>query len=340
MKKHTRTIAIMTVLYLINYCANATVLTVSNNDVEVGQFSSISDAHNAANAGDTIYLSPSLKSYAGNDITKKIVILGTGFIKANSQSGYTKITGTIRFQSGSEGSTISSLTGDFNIEVNANNITIQRNKLKTMIVSDNVKNTFIINNIIQNSDCSNNLVTLKSNSYTFLYNNIIIGCQAGFWYYSSTDFPVNNVCILALSNASTLINNNLIIGSKSIFGYENSEIYFHNNIISCSYYGGYDSHVYPFVINGTADNRSTIFIQNENLSNHFTDPSNLNYHLKAGSTAINAGVDGTDSGIYGSEFPFIDDGAPGIPTIYFLDGPMTGSQKDGINITIKAKTNQ
>ena len=131
--------------------------------------------------------------------------------------------------------------------------------------------------------------------------------------------------------------NNIIIGSKSLFGFNSSEISFYNNIISCKYYGGYDSYVHPRFTFGK--NESTIFIQDERLSENFEDPNNLNFHLKPTSTAVHAGIDGIDSGIYAGDFPFIDDGAPNLPTIYEMNIPRTASQKDGLSVEIKAKTN-
>ena len=38
-------------------------------------------------------------------------------------------------------------------------------------------------------------------------------------------------------------------------------------------------------------------------------------------------------------FPFVDGGTPSIPTIYYLDVPLSGTKQGGINVTIKVKSN-
>ena len=72
----------------------------------------------------------------------------------------------------------------------------------------------------------------------------------------------------------------------------------------------------------------------------FMDYPNDNFHLKLEPPAMRSGLGGAEIGIYGGDLPFIDGGYPNIPSIYYLDIPATGSQKEGINVTIKAKSNQ
>jgi hypothetical protein len=45
-------------------------------------------------------------------------------------------------------------------------------------------------------------------------------------------------------------------------------------------------------------------------------------------------------GIFTGPDPYILSGIPAIPTIYYLDVPLIGTQKEGINVTIKVKSNK
>lgn len=71
----------------------------------------------------------------------------------------------------------------------------------------------------------------------------------------------------------------------------------------------------------------------------FIDYSAGNYHPKPGSPSIGTGLIGVDIGGYGGDTPFFADGLSLLPTIYYPDVPITGSIQGGVNITIKAKTN-
>ena len=75
------------------------------------------------------------------------------------------------------------------------------------------------------------------------------------------------------------------------------------------------------------------------IDNIFIKRGEFDFHLKPESAAIGAGLNKVDLGAYGGDTPFDDNGYPAIPSIYYLDVPSVGSQKEGINVTIKAKSN-
>ncbi|MEP7264551.1 MAG: hypothetical protein ABI772_08635, partial [Bacteroidota bacterium] len=57
----------------------ATVLTVSNQSPNPGQYTTIQAAINAATAGDTVYVHPSATHYAPFNLDRKLTIIGNGF---------------------------------------------------------------------------------------------------------------------------------------------------------------------------------------------------------------------------------------------------------------------
>lgn len=60
-------------------CANAKILRVSNINGSTAPYSSIKEAHDAAENGDTIVIDGSSANYTGCKITKPLVFLGTGY---------------------------------------------------------------------------------------------------------------------------------------------------------------------------------------------------------------------------------------------------------------------
>ncbi len=312
-----KTAIYLTISILILYTTelNARILTVaSQSSPQVAQYNTIQAAHDEAQSGDTIYVYPSLIAYKGAVITKKIIIIGNGFTKVNDYSDCSKIlnTETLWFDAGSEGSVISSLSGNFAINVKASNVLVQRCKLGSFNVGTNVTLVSIINSFISS-------ISIGNNSLVSILNNII--------------YHGNHAAISIGTNGYGLIKNNIIsnIAAETIYGYSASII---NNIIftnSATYYLSSDA---------TIKNSPT----NVDTNIWFVDYANQNYHLKAGSPGIGAGKNEndtpTDLGIYGGDYPFIDDGAPSLPTVYYMNVPAIGSQKDGLSVEIKAKTNK
>jgi hypothetical protein len=86
---------------------------------------------------------------------------------------------------------------------------------------------------------------------------------------------------------------------------------------------------------GNSDNFTGI-----NMSTVFVDFTNRDLHLSQTSVASKKGINNEDLGAYGGLTPFVDKGIPDLPSIYYLNVPSSGSQQEGLNITIKAKTNK
>lgn len=291
----------------------AKVITVNNRlDIGVADYSNLQSAYDNANAGDTLLVYPSETSYAGIDIARKIILIGSGFTSTPNQPA-TKISGTVNFLTGSEGSVIESFGGEFNITVtNANSIAISKNKLGSIIIEDSF-NTMLFGN---NSPS----LTIKGNSLVEASNNILRSSQTPLTLEANSALNISN-SIMVVDNSNLLIKGGTVTGKNNL-------IYYVKIFNWYSYLGYYEDSKVNFYY-------SLIDYYSE-FNNLFSD----NYNLKPGSAASGTGENSTDMGIYGGATPFVDGGYPSIPIIYQLDVPLTGSQKDGLNVTIKAKTDK
>jgi hypothetical protein len=161
MKKFTL-ILIMTFSYSIAYSA---IITVDNKTPSIGQYKTLQDANDAANDGDTLYVCPSESVYPAAIINKKLTIIGTGHSRPGERLSTTTISGSMQFDEGAEGSALKGFGGYFAVIINSDDITIQKNRIKTIAVNENHKGTAILQNYINYS--SDKITLLKINNQTF-----------------------------------------------------------------------------------------------------------------------------------------------------------------------------
>jgi hypothetical protein len=312
----------------INFAA---IITVDNNYPKVGDYATLQEAHDAANNGDTIYVFPSLANYSAITLHKSLHIIGSGFQYFQQGVRTTLAEGTFDFTESSNGSSLSSFGGNFNIIINADNIKILRNKLKSVKVNSGHTGTIIKQNFLHDNN-SYYLIDIEGYNEVFIANNIIKN-HSVVWYNIAAN---NGKGIIAnqTSNTSAIIHNVIdLAGTTWSNGYEvamdvgTSNTIAYNNIILIGPIIGIQTEFYNNLLSPDLESVFVNFREND-------------YHLKSNSPAIGAGYAGVDMGIYSGETQFVDGGYPSIPSIYYLDVPLIGTQKDGINVTIKAKSNQ
>jgi hypothetical protein len=127
-----------TLLFLSTFCFcisvnGQTIRRVNNNPgiTGVNVYTTIQAAHDAAVAGDIVYVEPSTASYGDLISTKELSIIGNGYyIFENSSSNMpqdqrSSLFGTITLNLGSANSKISGLTGS-TINIKSNNVLIER----------------------------------------------------------------------------------------------------------------------------------------------------------------------------------------------------------------------
>ena len=300
-----------------------TIRTVDNNYPRIGQFSTLQEAHDAASNGDTIYVYPSQKGYTGITVTKRIILIGTGFgiPQANVQRSHI---GNMTFDPGSQNSIIEGFDGNFQLIINENYITAQRNKIGGINLKSGHLGNIISRNLI-------NYIDIENQNEVIFKNNIII-----------TTFKI---CIFSYTSNSSIILDYNVLRHNYAYGdvlqLGGSNLKMTNCILLQGHFNGVNtSESFNNICNSNQLSSVNGNIPNINMAEVFVDPENNDFHLKPGSPAIGTGLNGTDMGIYGGVTPFVDGRYPDIPAIYFLDVPLNAKQKEGINVIIKAKTNQ
>jgi hypothetical protein len=324
------------IIFLNGLVCNATTLIVDNHfPTPAGEYATIQLAHDAASAGDTILLTPSESSYTGINVTKQVHIVGTGWVRPSASIPNTKTDG-FSFSPGSEGSSVTGCEVIGLFVINANNITIKRNKCEKISVFANRTDVIIMQNFVMgysyNAGSLEAIVYFSENTEVFFSNNIVIN---GYSLYSNFGLVIN------YPSNSIVCNNIIKAEDYSIYIYKSGETYatqsfFNNIVIESGVYGIIGS--YNNISNSTQFPATDGNQQNVVMSTVFEDPDNYNFHLKAGSPAIGAGFEGTDCGIYGGTFGFVDNGRSWLPIITEVNVPVIVNKADGLDITVKAKS--
>ncbi len=331
-------ISIITLIIFSTATAFATVWTVDNKSGGVADFTQIQAAHDAAWAGDTIYVHSSGSSnYGVVTVTKQLYIIGPGYFlteNPNTQADTRPaICQRFYFDSGSEGSLLSGMTMDnygVDININTNNIIIKRNTCAEKTAQINIK-----------SDLSNIIITGNyfNNTHTGAGDVLYIGEDCNNIQISNNYFGNNNAfSIKASTSASIEAWNNVLGGNVEI---HNS--HFHNNILMTGTFAGTNNAADINHNIGDANQFGTANGNQENVSMNtvflFSGSTDGQWQLKSGSPAIGAGLNGEDCGMFGGTTPYILSGLPAIPTIYFFVAPGSASGTEGLQVQIKAKSN-
>jgi hypothetical protein len=336
----TRFILISTFLFLNSAVyVHGRIITVYNmNNLALADYSDIQTAHDNALNGDTLLVYPSEKSYSGLTFTKKIFLIGSGYISQNMLP-VTLIAGEVKFIEGSDGSTIESFGGGFNITIsNTNNILVSRNHL-SFLNMENSYNSLVHGNLMNGSYMNQDyMFNIKSNCLVEASNNII---RPG-----PHNCGTSGICYkgaISIDNSSILHINNSIIVSEGNFALYQGNASGRNNLV----FGGirwtnidfqYSIHSNPWAFETILDTTRNNFIVGD-INDVYIDFANSDYKLKPGSIGIGNGENNSNISIYAGYPPFIDGGYPSIPSIYHLEVPLNANQKEGLNITIKAKSN-
>lgn len=349
MKKYILSIVIC---LLMAVSVQAQVFVIERGSNTTLTFDNIKSAVDALQDNDKLYLPPGSYSlrgynwegYAGTEnysdllmINKKVSIYGGGCM--NGANSTILKDGTLAIGKDAAGSMITGIRFDYYFQL------------------DNVSNC-IVSRCIMNSyfklygEGSNNIVTecefrgqVDSNARGYLNNSgnglscIFSKCLFGSWYQLRGATVYN--CIfkdIYSSNYntsfynSTLRNNIYIVSSNvtnavlTIYGTNNS---FSNNL----WVGGYPA------ANAEDNNSFNNEIERETYANVFVNAVSGDYHLQSICKGKNAGNDGTDVGIYGTNLPFKEDRLPLTPNFSLISiSPETDATgKLPVNIVVDAQ---
>jgi hypothetical protein len=331
---------VFTVLAVAAFAATntfATVHQVDNNANSPGVFTTIEAAHDAATAGDTLYIHGSPTTYVTTDIEKQLTIIGEGALPDKNFTWRTNISGlNFKFNSlntasasGSKlyGCKISSLTIGRNstFTVAVNNITIQRNLITSAIYFEG----------------SSSNGAAGAHGGILISNNVIGGIQSGVIYnsiirnniinyiYSVGDetigsFTISNNIILQYVGScnSAAISNNIFFSSDATpLGSASSSANEYCSISNNCILSTAGTLTNALVIYGTNNGGNNLINTDPMFVNPVTDLTSYSptspasgpyadFTLANGSPCIGTGSDNLDMGIYGGAVPFFE----GTPT--------------------------
>ncbi|HUB59756.1 MAG TPA: hypothetical protein VL978_03580 [Puia sp.] len=349
MKKEIFTLLIFCPLVLWGPRAAARIWRVNNNVGINADFADFPAAVTGASAGDTIYLESSATTYTGASLSKKLVIMGTGYylsgthLNPNTQANTNPSTlSYIYFVSGSAGSVLSGMTIGSNLLLGDNTITIERCNMGTTYLylgyTGNSNNDTIRQNVLY-------IISGYSASYgatnTLIYNNIItyginfttnIGGINGYLINNDIGSTTYGAAYISASNF-TFQNN--ILYAPSLGTYASTNVYFNNIISTSSATSGIpagNANVF------SVTDFTTVYVGwGADASNYSPDGD---YALASGSPALGAGALNSttvDCGAFGGPAPYVLSGMPGIPSIYALTAPsQVNTGTASINVTISA----
>ena len=379
-----RIILIISSIYIFSF-SWADIITVSNNPDSPGQYTSLQTAIDAAMDGDTILIAGSPTSYGAITLDKKLRLIGAGIAPGYKQNAFTTVIATINLFANEnfQGASGSSFEGIV-LQCTATICSTMTNSNPGTIIKDitvdrcyyigftqpgigQTAGTFAVSYIedlnIRNSIFYGSNIFMSTGAQNIIISNNIFTNSSGFitGYITNTTNTSFNI----------VVSNNIFFGDDQ-FG-SNFNIYrgttynitFSNNILYRISPDPYIEIVENCVFNnnisfGASSNAFSVTGSNTGVNNiENSDPQFVSIapgatsftwtddlHIEPGSPGENAGVDGSNIGIYGGSFPFplggqYDAGpAPAIPEITIMNILNTALKKtDQLQVQIKANSN-
>ena len=292
---------------------------------------------------DTLHFEGSATNYAGFTLSKRLVIIGTGYFISgvNSNSGLQANTsssnfggGVIYFDSTSSGSTF----------IGLDNISFSNNFAAGASGTDNFTITRCnLSTIYQTYGLSGNNMTGWKINKCYITNGLSLNAFTLLNWEVTNNIFAGSITMNSTSNLNNLIRNNVIRSGIDIYS-----AYFANNTITGTTFTTINVTIKNNISSGTnlpagngnlnSQPDATVF---QGLTGNSTDGQ---WRLKAGSPAIAAGETiasiTPDIGAYGTDDPYKLSGIPAIPTIYALNVPASvPSNATTMPITISTKSN-
>lgn len=324
-------ISILTVLMItLNlYAQQAQIVVVDENGNDVGAFTTLKQALNAAPNNATYYIPGG--NFTCDSIAKKVHFVGAGFHSDSTLStNKTTLNSLFDLYDMADGSIFEGLniTGAVYVSSNniINNITIKRCRLVSLVGNFKINNLSVVNSVIistftntKNSTVSNSYIgSWIDNNENCIFKNCIMKCPTTV---NCKNIVIKNSYIkyqdyISATNLFLTFINNLIIDTVVA----NSSYVYSNNIINQSFENTFQS--------GTLNSSYEAF-------NELT-----NYQLKSTSLGKNAGDDGTDIGIYGGAYSWKEGAVPSNPHISkkIIGGQTDNNGNLNINVTVRGQS--
>lgn len=338
-------------------------------------YTDLQECIDAASDGDIIQIIPAVDHYGDVQISKELHLVGSGWVPDNQSGANTKINSIVFESNTSNGSTLNGLTfianwsypitfGELNAPLDTlKDIEIYNCKIPGIQQLDNcpIKNITLRNNLFAllyaNSGAVETLRFQVSDGATegvLISNNIILRSR----YTFGIAFPAIKVA------NQTIITNNLFISWSGLPTFSViHDCFITNNVFyaagiqgSTNYANVYSNNLsYTSGTNGNFPPPSTSIPANSGSGNIVdSDPLYLaitatyttyhitnDYSISEFSPLIDAGTDGTNIGLMGGQYPFVNyKNLRGVPYIHQLSVPGLIMENQDIELEAEARNNQ
>jgi len=336
-------------LLVFSYCTiSATTYRVSNVPNDDPDFTNLIDAHAIARSGDTLLIEGSDVSYGRLTMTKKLVIIGTGYFLDQNTGNSVGITAKIdqvvldpsitsNLNSGASGSEliglqISTPNANPNIGINVNDVIVKKCLTGDIrILASTVNNEFAVGTQVLQCYLIDDINSSRSNSPIVniqILNNIFVGTFGLSLVEGSSGAILHNIFEngLYLERFAGEIRSNIVVTTTVrdvvLPVLPNNQI--SHNVAAAGQFGDANGNFTTIVDNlfvGEAENS--------------TDGQ---WQLKPNSLAANRAHDGTDIGPYGGAIPYVLSGQGGSPAIIFFEAEPVGTNSETLKIRIRARS--
>ena len=163
---------VLSAFLLLFSIADAKIWRVNNNTGIAADFTTAQAAHDGAAVGDTLHFEPSLTSYGGVIMTKRLILIGVGdFLNINPNQQASGIAATLNdlniSNTGAAGSVVMVSFSYMSIN-SVSNIVVQRCFIGNRIDANDADNLVVRNCYF------NNMVNITTGSSNVLFHNNII----------------------------------------------------------------------------------------------------------------------------------------------------------------------
>lgn len=332
--KTTINIIIATALMAVATSATAKSWRINNNAAAAPDFASINAAMSSADvlAGDTLYLDPGTSLSGEQTVSKQVTIVGPGYFRTDTPHAFSYLEGKLVIRA-NDTKVEGIIMSNNDIVIIANNVTIERCRLKTVYVSAYGSGLGQYATIRQ---CYGERIegygpTENRSSYCTIENNILISSsnciyklylpkiRRNYIKETASSFPFHDL------NSAT-ITDNIIINTYEtgvrLFSYVSNSVNVSHNVMSGTENASYPDNIYG----GTEADIFTL-----------TGMNDQRYQLKDDSPAKGYASDDGDCGPYGGLTPYVAGGLPnGYP--YYTKAIIPAKSKDGkVNVSLKIR---
>ena len=351
----------LTLIFLLAFSCSTFAQTIRrcNNNTGisgVNVYTTIQAAHDAAVAGDIIYVEPSVNTYGSLDATKRLTIIGNGYYnEANPNTPFEKLSSiisSITFNNGSANSNISGIHLQGNVNIQDIQISITRCLLigncnfgrSTITVSNQSTrgNSGIITKCIVFGAITGQYSPDVSSQIG--YNTTVSNCifRGGGFLNLTNSTITNNTFGLSIS-INNLIGCSFTNNILDARGFSTT-IEFVSGVINGNSRGNTISNNICLGQNATPSGNGNVSNGNINTTFLIANPwssgtDDANFQLAAGSPAIGIGTGGTNAGAFGGAGPYVLSGLPAYPVMTNFTTSGAGNTNTPLQVSVTVRGN-